>query len=407
MTPGRREAMARTAPSQTAPVPPSVAGGAPRPDLRGLMLDELTGLVRALGEPAYRGRQIARWVYGRGVEDISEMTDLPAAFRDRLGGAARLGTLTVRRSTDAADGSATKLLAACEDGQTVECVLMRFDDGRRSACVSTQAGCAMGCVFCATGLSGFARNLTAGEIVSQALAIRARSDRRLGNVVFMGMGEPLANYDATVRAARILAAPWGLGIGARHLTISTVGLVPQIRRLAREGLQITLAVSLHAPTDELRRRLVPVTERYSIADLMAACRDYLAATGRRLTFEYVLIEGVNDRDAEARALGRLLRGLLCHVNLIPLNPVPAAGPLRRPAVSRVRAFAKTLRDAGVAVTVRIERGTEIQAACGQLRLADGSGRASRWTPSGESRPAAGGLGAASVPASASARVAGS
>ncbi|HET7265923.1 MAG TPA: 23S rRNA (adenine(2503)-C(2))-methyltransferase RlmN [bacterium] len=348
-------------------------------DLRGLLLPELADLVRRLEGPAYRARQIARWVYGRGVEDISEMTDLPVAFRARLAEAARIGTLTVRRSTGAADGSATKLLAACGDGQTVECVLMRFDDGRRSACVSTQAGCAMGCAFCATGLGGFARNLTAAEVVGQALAIRARADRRLSNVVFMGMGEPLANYDATVRAARIMTAPWGLGIGVRHLTISTVGLVPQIRRLAAERLQITLAVSLHAPTDALRRRLVPVTERYPIAHLIAACRDYLAATGRRLTFEYVLIDGVNDGDAQARELGRLLRGLLCHVNVIPLNPVPGIS-LRRPPVERIRAFARVVRDAGIPITVRIERGTEIQAACGQLRLADGSGHASRWTP---------------------------
>ena len=360
------------------PVRPPKTGSA-RPDLRGLTLPELSQLAGMLGTPAYRGRQIARWVYGRGVERISEMTDLPIAFRERLGEAARVGALTVRRSTDAADASATKLLAACDDGQTVECVLMRFDDGRRSACVSTQAGCAMGCAFCATGLGGFARNLTTGEIISQALAIRARADRRLSNVVFMGMGEPLANYEATVRAVRILAAPWGLGIGVRHLTISTVGLVPQIRRLAREGLQVTLAVSLHAPTDALRRRLVPVTERYPIADLLRACRDYLAATGRRLTFEYVLIDGVNDGDAEGRALGRLLRGLLCHVNVIPLNPVPGI-PLRRPPAARVRAFARCAGESGLPVTVRIERGTEIQAACGQLRLADGSGRASRWTP---------------------------
>lgn len=372
---------ARPAPGAAAPT--DVRGHAPAtaPDLRGLLLPELAEFVRALGEPAYRGRQLARWLYGQGAEDISDMTDLPAGFRHRLREAARLDTLAVRRATDAADGSATKLLAACKDGQTVECVLMRFDDGRRSACVSTQAGCAMGCAFCATGLGGFARNLTAGEIVSQALVIRARADRRLGNVVFMGMGEPLANYDATVRAARILAAPWGLGIGARHLTISTVGLAPQIRRLAREGLQLTLAVSLHAPVDALRRRLVPVTERYPIADLMAACRDYLAASGRRLTFEYVLIDGVNDGRAEARALGRLLRGLLCHVNLIPLNPVPGI-PLRRPAASRVRAFAGAVRASGIPVTVRVERGSEIQAACGQLRLADGTGRASRWTPAG-------------------------
>jgi 23S rRNA (adenine2503-C2)-methyltransferase len=363
------------------PVMPARAGrggAAPRVDLRGMLLTDLIALMRTLGEPAYRARQIARWVYGRGVDDLSEMTDLPAALRARLGESAQIGTLGIRRSTEAADGSAVKLLAACQDGQTVECVLMRFDDGRRSACVSTQAGCAMGCVFCATGLGGFARNLTAGEIISQALAIRSRADRRLGNVVFMGMGEPLANYEATVRAARILAAPWGFGIGARHLTISTVGLVPQIRRLAGEGLQITLAVSLHAPTDALRRRLVPVTERYPVAELIAACREYLAATGRRLTFEYVLIDGVNDGAAEARALGRVLRGLLCHVNLIPLNPVSGTR-LRRPDPSRVRAFAAVVREAGIPVTVRIERGTEIQAACGQLRLADGTGRAPRWT----------------------------
>ena len=372
---------ARPATGAAAPTDAQRHAPATAPDLRGLLLPELAEFARALGEPAYRGRQLARWLYGQGVEDISDMTDLPAGFRHRVREAARLDTLAVRRAADAADGSATKLLAACKDGQTVECVLMRFDDGRRSACVSTQAGCAMGCAFCATGLGGFARNLTAGEIVSQALVIRARADRRLGNVVFMGMGEPLANYDATVRAARILAAPWGLGIGARHLTISTVGLAPQIRRLAREGLQLTLAVSLHAPVDALRRRLVPVTERYPIADLMAACRDYLAASGRRLTFEYVLIDGVNDGRAEARALGRLLRGLLCHVNLIPLNPVPGI-PLRRPAASRVRAFAGAVRASGIPVTVRVERGSEIQAACGQLRLADGTGRASRWTPAG-------------------------
>lgn len=363
------------------------------PDLRGLLLPELVELVRGLGAPAYRGRQIARWIYGRGVERIADMTDLPVEFRGRLAGAARLGGLTVRRSTEAPDRSATKLLATCDDGQTVECVLMRFDDGRRSACLSTQAGCAMGCVFCATGLGGFARNLSTAEIISQASLIRARADRRVGNVVFMGMGEPLANYDATVRAARILTAPWGFGIGARHLTISTVGLVPQIRRLAREGLPITLAVSLHAPADALRRRLVPVTERYPIAELLAACRDYLAATGRRITFEYVLIDGTNDGDREARALGRLLRGLLCHVNVIPLNPV-AGIPLRRPPAARVRAFARSLRESGVPVTVRIERGTEIQAACGQLRLLDGTGRASRWTPAasagGGSTHAAGG-----------------
>ncbi|HYM92220.1 MAG TPA: 23S rRNA (adenine(2503)-C(2))-methyltransferase RlmN [bacterium] len=348
-------------------------------ELRGLLRADLEALAARLGEPRYRGRQVARWLYVRGAESVEAMTDLPQAFRDRLAEGARIGRLTVRQTQDAPDGSATKYLVALEDGQMIECVRMRFDDGRRSACISTQAGCAMGCAFCATGLGGFARNLSAAEILGQFLLIRAHGRRRLTNVVFMGMGEPLANYDATVRAVRILAAPYGMGIGMRHITVSTVGLVPQIRRLAKERLQMTLAVSLHAPTDALRDRLVPVNRRYPLADLMAACREYVEATGRRLTFEYVLIDGVNDGPQEARALVRLLGGVRCHVNLIPLNPV-AGIPFVRPPIPRVRAFAAALRTAGMAVTVRIERGGEIQAACGQLRLADGLGRPSRWTP---------------------------
>jgi 23S rRNA (adenine2503-C2)-methyltransferase len=351
------------------------------PDLRGLLLPELEALAERLGQPRYRGRQLAHWLYARGVETVEAMTDLPLSFRARLGDEARISTLRLRRVLDAPDGAATKFLAGLDDGQAVECVLMRFDDGRRSACLSTQVGCAMGCAFCATGLGGFSRNLSAGEIAGQALLIRARADARLSHVVFMGMGEPLANYEATVRAARIVTAPYGLGIGMRHLTISTVGLVPQIRRLAQERLPLTLAVSLHAPTDALRERLVPVNHRYPLADLVPACRDYAEQTGRRITFEYVLIDGVNDGGVEARALAALLRGLRCHVNLIPLNPVPGIS-LRRPPVERVRAFARRVCDAGVRVTVRIERGVEIQAACGQLRLTDGLGRVSRWTPGG-------------------------
>jgi 23S rRNA (adenine2503-C2)-methyltransferase len=348
-------------------------------ELRGLQLEELEALAERLGEPRYRGRQIARWLYVHGAETVAAMTDLPQPVRDRLAGCARIGPLTVRRTREAPDGSATKHLVALEDGQMVECVRMRFDDGRRSACISTQAGCGMGCAFCATGLGGFARNLSAGEILGQFLLIRARERTRLSNVVFMGMGEPLANYDATVRAVRILGASYGMGVGMRHITVSTVGLVPQIRRLAGERLQMTLAVSLHAPTDALRDRLVPINRRYPLADLMAACREYGEATGRRLTFEYVLIDGANDGPHEARALVQLLRGLRCHVNLIPLNPVEGI-PFARPAIPRVRAFAAIVKNAGIPATVRIERGGEIQAACGQLRLVDGLGRPSRWTP---------------------------
>ncbi len=368
------------------PAPPH---GGVRPDLRGLLLEELEALAVRLGEPRYRGRQIAHWLYARGAGSVDAMTDLPQAFRARLRAASALPVPALRQIQESPDGAATKFLVACEDARTVECVLMRFDDGRRSACVSTQVGCAMGCAFCATGLGGFARNLSAGEILGQALLIRAHADARLSHVVFMGMGEPLANYAATVRAARLIAAPYGLGIGIRRLTISTVGLVPQIRRLARERLALTLAVSLHAPTDALRERLVPVNHRYPIAELMAACREYAAGTGRRITFEYVLIAGVNDRAAEARALGRLLGGIRCHLNLIPLNPVPGI-PFERPPVERVHAFAGLVRGAGIPVTVRIERGVEIQAACGQLRLAAGQGRPSRWTPSTVQPPAGNG-----------------
>ncbi len=349
------------------------------PELRGMLLPELEDLAERLGEPRYRGRQIARWLYARGAETIEQMTDLPSALRDRLASAVRIGPLTVLRTQDAPDGSATKHLVALDEGQTVECVRMRFDDGRRSACISTQAGCAMGCGFCATGLGGFARNLSAGEILGQFLLIRSLGGTRVSHVVFMGMGEPLANYDATVRAVRILAAPYGMGIGMRRITVSTVGLVPQIRRLAGEQLPITLAVSLHAATDPLRDRLVPVNRRYPLADLMAACRAYIESTGRRLTFEYVLIDGVNDGVGEAQALARLTLGLRCHVNLIPLNPV-AGIPFVRPPLASVRAFERVLRSAGLPVTVRIERGADIQAACGQLKLESGQGRPSRWTP---------------------------
>lgn len=348
-------------------------------DLRGLLLPELEDVAERLGERRYRGRQIARWVYTHGAGAVDEMIDLPHAFRTRLQAGWRISALVLRRAHDAPDGSATKYLVALDDDQTIECVLMRFDDGRRTACISTQVGCAMGCGFCATGLGGFSRNLSAGEILGQALLIRAHADARLSNVVFMGMGEPLANYDATIRTARLLSAPYGLGIGMRHLTISTVGLVPQIRRLAKERLQLTLAVSLHAPTDDLRTHLVPVNQRFPLADLLAACREYIAETGRRITFEYVLIDGLNDHDEEAHILARLVRDLRCHINVIPLNPV-AGIRFRRPPVSRVHAFGRILRRAGIPITVRIERGTEIQAACGQLRLAEGLGHPSRWTP---------------------------
>ncbi|MDR5708417.1 MAG: 23S rRNA (adenine(2503)-C(2))-methyltransferase RlmN [Armatimonadota bacterium] len=343
------------------------------PDLRSMTEAEMVEALASMGELSYRGRQLARWVHARGATTFEGMTDLPVALRGKLGAHFRLTALEIRQRLVCPDGSTTKYLFACPDGSTIESVWMRYADGRRSVCVSTQVGCAMGCAFCATGLAGLTRNLTAGEMVDQVYAMVRDRGERPTHVVFMGMGEPLANYEATVRAVRLLNAPYGLGIGIRRITVSTVGLVPQIRRLTEEELDLTLAVSLHAATDELRALLVPLARRYPLGELLEACRFYITRTRRRITFEYVLLEGVNDAPEEAHALGRLLRGMLCHLNLIPWNPVPGLA-FRRPSVERVQAFARAVRAYGIPTTVRVERGTEIMAACGQLYRASTPGR---------------------------------
>jgi len=349
-------------------------------ELKGLTLEELEAFARSQGEPAYRGRQLARWLYRGGAVSFAEMTDLPARLRGLLAERARLRTLSPAAAVSADGGDTVKYLIPLGDGGSVETVFMRYADGRRSVCLSTQVGCGMGCTFCATGLAGLTRNLSAAEIVEQVLLVQREQRAPVTNVVFMGMGEPLANYAATLRAVRILNAPWGLGIGMRHLTLSTVGLVPQIRALAGERLQLTLAVSLHAPDDDLRNTLVPINRRWPLADLLGACADYVRRTGRRVSFEYVLLEGVNDRPDQAERLGRLLAasareaggspGRCWHVNLIPWNPVPGM-PYRRPERVRVEAFAAALARRDIPATVRLERGVEIAAACGQLRRTHG------------------------------------
>ncbi|HEY3248367.1 MAG TPA: 23S rRNA (adenine(2503)-C(2))-methyltransferase RlmN [bacterium] len=345
-------------------------------ELKGRSLHELETFARSLGEPAYRGRQLARWIYQRGAASFEEMTDLPAALRRQLGERARITSLAPLTSVTADGGDTAKYLLALADGLTVETVYMRYADGRRSVCISTQVGCAMGCTFCATGLAGLSRNLTAGEIIDQVLHVQRATGERVTNVVFMGMGEPLANYEATLNAVRLLNAPYAVGIAMRQLTVSTVGLVPQIRRLAAERLQLTLAVSLHAPNDTLRSALVPVNRRWPVAELLEASAAYVATTGRRISFEYVLMEGINDTPALGAELGeRLAAGSATwseltpaafHVNLIPWNPVYGL-QYRRPGPRRVEAFAQEVRRRGVAVTVRLERGVDIDAACGQLR----------------------------------------
>lgn len=382
----------------------------PKIDLYNLTLPELEALMRDWGQPAFRAKQIYRQLYVNLADDPATMTDLPIALRERLREEAAVGALTLERLQEADGGLTRKALFRLHDGNVLETVLMIYPD-RATVCVSTQAGCAMGCVFCATGRLGLLRNLTPGEIVAQALwasrelrrwqglAGRAEAaagpqadaqqpDRdgqwwggegepftervtrqagRITNLVFMGMGEPFANYDRWWSAVERLHDPKGFNLGARSMTVSTVGLAPGIRRLADAPLPINLAISLHAPDDELRSSLMPINRRFPLAELLDATRYYIERTGRRVSFEYVLLQGQNDHPHQAIALARLLRKdpLLCHVNLIPWNPVPGA-PLGRSERERVLAFQRVLLDYGVACTVRVERGVAIAAACGQL-----------------------------------------
>ena len=345
------------------------AGSAPKLNLYDLSLPDLTARVSAWNEPPYRARQLWEWLYQRKVTSFDEMTSLPRALREKLTAETQLGTLELVTEQHSTDGQTTKRLFKLPDGQLIESVLMEYDDGRRTACISTQAGCAMGCVFCATGQMGFARHLTDGEIVQQALffarQLEAEKDR-LSNVVLLGMGEPLHNYDNSLRAIRKLNDPNGLGIGQRHITLSTVGLVPGIRKLATEDLQIKLAISLHASNDAERSKLLPANRRWPLSELLDAVQDYIDATGRRVTFEWALIRRENDTVEQARELGQLLRGMLCHVNLIPLNPTTGySGAPSEP--ERVDAFQAELETFGVTSSVRVRRGIDIDAGCGQLK----------------------------------------
>ena len=330
--------------------------------------NELREFVVNLGEKRFRARQIWRWLYHHRVSSFKEMIDLPTTLIATLQQSAVLGNLQPVTEQQSADGT-QKRLYRLSDGQLIESVLMPYFDARQTACISTQAGCAMGCVFCATGQMGFSRNLTVSEIFEQAMIfareLAAKGDR-LSNVVFMGMGEPFHNYDASLDAIRQLMQR--LDIGARHIAVSTVGLVPQIRRFADEGLQVKLAVSLHKVADSERSDLMPVNKRWNIAELIEACRYYIHKTGRRVTFEWAAIAGENDTPHEAHKLGQLLAGMLCHVNIIPLNPTGGykAGPSNS---SHIAKFQNVLKHYGVGSTVRVRRGIDIAAGCGQLKTA--------------------------------------
>ena len=344
---------------------------------------EVVERVQGMGEPAYRGRQLLGWVYRDLVFDYARMTSLPRRLRERL--AAEMPVLPLSAQAEVASdaGLTRKALLGLAAGSGVETVLMVYparpggsaaEAGRtrRTVCVSSQVGCGVGCPFCATGRSGLLRNLSAGEIVGQVLyfardiSTREGADARLTNVVFMGQGEPLANFRQVWKAISTLSSPEAFGLGARHLTISTSGLVPRIRELAETASQVGLAISLHAPDDALRDRLVPVNRKYPIAELMDACSYYVERTNRRVSFEYVMIDGVNDSIEQAETLARLLRGFLGHVNLIPMNPV-AESHYQPTPWKRVLAFEAALRRRGIPCTVRVERGDPIDAACGQLR----------------------------------------
>ena len=329
--------------------------------------DELASLLAGWGQPRYRADQLWHWLYVRLETNPAEMTNLPARLRARLEAETVISPLTPVAEQHSTDGETVKWLFQLPHAQ-VETVLMRYAR-RRTACISSQAGCGMGCAFCATGQMGLQRNLTSGEIVAQALFVArglAQAGETLTNVVLMGMGEPFANYEAVLAALRRLSDPDGFRMGQRRLTVSTVGLVPGIERFGREGLQVNLAVSLHAATDALRDRLVPANRRYPLDRLFAACRDYVSRTHRRVSFEWALIHGVNDGLEQARALARRARGLLCHVNLIPLNPTTGY-PGQPTPPEQVAAFRAELERQGVPATVRVRRGVDIQAGCGQLR----------------------------------------
>ncbi len=354
-----------------------------------LSLPALTSRLAEWGEPAYRARQIWEGLYRHFYQSPDEFSALPRSLRARLAETFDFAPLTPAAQLTSRDGQTVKTLFRLHDGRAIEAVLMKYDPStgsgrsRRTLCISTQAGCAMGCVFCATGQMGFQRHLTSGEIVAQVMyyarALQTSAlqtseffensevsrGSRVTNIVVMGMGEPFHNYDNTLAAVDRLNDPDGYNFGARRITLSTVGLVPAIRRFTQERRQVNLAISLHAADDALRASLLPAAKAYPLDELLAACRDYAQTTGRRVTFEWALIEGVNDTPEQARLLASKVKGMLCHVNAIPLNPTEG---YRGQAAGRERAerFKAALEQAGIPCTIRLRRGIEIQAGCGQL-----------------------------------------
>ena len=342
--------------------------------LHSLTMEDLKATLAELGQPAFRAKQIMEWTYQREkrVESWDGMKNLPASLRSSLGEIHPLRmpeVVTVSGSKD----TTRKLLLRLHDGELIETVLIPAspalygeESDRRTLCVSSQVGCAYGCKFCASGLDGWKRHLSADEIVTQVLLAEKISGERINNLVFMGMGEPMANYRNFMQAVEILNAPWGVGLGARKMTVSTSGLVPRIRDLADQSLQIRLAISLHGASDDVRSQIMPVNKKHPVAELMEACAYYGERKKQMITFEYILIEGVNDDPSEARLLAERARGLRAKINLIPYNSVEGL-PWKRPSEEAQEEFLRILRDRGIAATIRREKGHDIDAACGQLR----------------------------------------
>ncbi|MGE4271444.1 MAG: 23S rRNA (adenine(2503)-C(2))-methyltransferase RlmN [Desulfitobacterium sp.] len=344
-----------------------------RTDCRDLNQEELIRLCVELGLPKFRGRQVFQWVQNKAIQDWDEIKNISVLDRQKLQKGLTLQPFTKVKEQVSRDGT-RKFLFRCYDGETIECVLMDYDRrknrDRHTVCVSTQIGCAVGCSFCATGLGGLRRNLSPGEIVGQVLDItyimrQEDPDFQVTNIVFMGMGEPLLNYDAVLKGVDLLNHPEGQGIGMRRMTISTSGVAAKIRQLARDNPQVGLAVSLHSANNASRNQLIPMNRRYPLEELMAACQEYTEMTNRRITFEIALISGQASREA-AEEVGQLLKGQLSHVNLIPVNPVVETG-MARPTAREIQEFAQVLEAMGIPVSVREEKGTDIDAACGQLR----------------------------------------
>lgn len=334
-------------------------------DIKSLTLDELSDEIKTLGLPAYRAEQIFKWLHEKSVSSFDEMLNVPKNIRANLSDLYYISVATIEKKQISCYDNTIKYLFKLYDGEYIESVLMDYHHGY-TICISTQVGCKMGCTFCATGKSGFSRNLTPSEMLAQIQTVQKDNNIRISNVVLMGMGEPMDNFDNVIMFFKLVSSDKGINIGMRHLTISTCGVVPKIYELADRKLQITLSVSLHAPNNEIRNRTMPVNRKYNIEQLIKACRYYAKTTGRRITFEYAMIDGVNDSDECARELAQLIKGILCHVNLIPVNNVTGAD-YRKSNRKRLIDFSKILESNGITATVRRTLGSDIDASCGQLK----------------------------------------